>query len=151
MLPLPVQGADKAARVHRCWTVGGRCVLILPCARAHPHPASRVQESRGAHSREDFPKREDDSWIKHSLGYFDISKAGKDKVGVGWAGGCASASLDEVQQRREQALVGVRSLSSPQSARTRARRWRSRTGRCTASPWTRRCPTCPPRRAPTEW
>lgn len=29
------------------------------------------QESRGAHSREDFPKRDDDNWLKHSLAYLD--------------------------------------------------------------------------------
>ncbi len=27
------------------------------------------QESRGAHSREDFPKRDDANWLKHSLAY----------------------------------------------------------------------------------
>jgi len=27
------------------------------------------QESRGAHSREDFPKRNDAQWLKHSLAY----------------------------------------------------------------------------------
>jgi len=29
------------------------------------------QESRGAHSREDFPDRDDDIWLKHSLAYLD--------------------------------------------------------------------------------
>ena len=29
------------------------------------------QESRGAHSREDFPDRDDDKWLKHSLAYLD--------------------------------------------------------------------------------
>jgi succinate dehydrogenase / fumarate reductase flavoprotein subunit len=29
------------------------------------------QESRGAHSREDFPDRDDDNWLKHSLAYLD--------------------------------------------------------------------------------
>jgi len=28
-------------------------------------------ESRGAHSREDYPKRDDDKWLKHSLSYLD--------------------------------------------------------------------------------
>ena len=27
------------------------------------------QESRGAHSREDYPERDDDNWLKHSLAY----------------------------------------------------------------------------------
>ena len=29
------------------------------------------QESRGAHSREDFPDRDDDNWLKHSLAHLD--------------------------------------------------------------------------------
>ena len=29
------------------------------------------QESRGAHSREDFPKRDDPNWLKHTLAYRD--------------------------------------------------------------------------------
>ena len=29
------------------------------------------QESRGAHSREDFPDRDDDNWLKHTLAYLD--------------------------------------------------------------------------------
>lgn len=29
------------------------------------------QESRGAHSREDFPERDDDIWLKHTLAYLD--------------------------------------------------------------------------------
>jgi len=27
-------------------------------------------ESRGAHSRHDYPKRDDDNWLKHTLAYF---------------------------------------------------------------------------------
>lgn len=29
------------------------------------------QESRGAHSREDFPERDDDNWLKHTLAYLE--------------------------------------------------------------------------------
>jgi len=29
------------------------------------------QESRGAHSREDFPERDDQTWLKHTLAYLD--------------------------------------------------------------------------------
>jgi len=28
-------------------------------------------ESRGAHAREDFPSRDDDQWMKHTLAWFD--------------------------------------------------------------------------------
>jgi succinate dehydrogenase / fumarate reductase flavoprotein subunit len=29
------------------------------------------EESRGAHAREDFPKRDDQTWMKHTLAWFD--------------------------------------------------------------------------------
>jgi len=28
-------------------------------------------ESRGAHSRNDFPERDDENWMKHTLAYLD--------------------------------------------------------------------------------
>ena len=36
--------------------------------------ASARQESRGAHAREDFPKRDDGSWMKHTLACLDGDK-----------------------------------------------------------------------------
>jgi succinate dehydrogenase / fumarate reductase flavoprotein subunit len=32
------------------------------------------EESRGAHAREDFPKRDDKTWMKHTLSYADYGK-----------------------------------------------------------------------------
>jgi succinate dehydrogenase / fumarate reductase flavoprotein subunit len=37
------------------------------------------EESRGAHAREDFPKRDDDKWMKHTLAWFD-PKTGKARL-----------------------------------------------------------------------
>ena len=40
------------------------------------------QESRGAHAREDFSKRDDENWMKHTVAYFDHTKSGRDKVSI---------------------------------------------------------------------
>ncbi|MFC3713737.1 succinate dehydrogenase flavoprotein subunit [Sphingoaurantiacus capsulatus] len=35
------------------------------------HSAANRQESRGAHMHEDFPNRDDDQWMKHTISWFD--------------------------------------------------------------------------------
>jgi succinate dehydrogenase / fumarate reductase flavoprotein subunit len=37
--------------------------------------AENRQESRGAHAREDFPARDDTSWLRHTLGWVDADGA----------------------------------------------------------------------------
>jgi succinate dehydrogenase / fumarate reductase flavoprotein subunit len=44
---------------------------LLPIARATLVSALAREESRGAHSREDFPARDDDHWLRHSLYFRD--------------------------------------------------------------------------------
>ena len=42
---------------------------LLDCAEATVASALARTESRGAHSREDFPERNDSDWLKHTLAY----------------------------------------------------------------------------------
>jgi succinate dehydrogenase / fumarate reductase flavoprotein subunit len=64
-----IQIQDKSLRFNQdlleAWELG--CVLDL--AEVTAASALARQESRGAHSREDFPERDDDEWLKHTLVY----------------------------------------------------------------------------------
>ena len=44
---------------------------MMQLARVTIHSALHRTESRGAHSREDFPSRDDENWMKHTLAWHD--------------------------------------------------------------------------------
>ena len=44
---------------------------LLDNAMATIHSANYRKESRGAHSHDDYPERNDDEWLVHTLAYLD--------------------------------------------------------------------------------
>jgi succinate dehydrogenase / fumarate reductase flavoprotein subunit len=52
--------------LYEAWELG----CLLDIAEVTAVSALSRQESRGAHSREDFPKRDDEKWLVHTLAYF---------------------------------------------------------------------------------
>ena len=60
------------------------------------------QESRGAHAREDFPDRDDKTWMKHTLAWFD-DKTGK--VAIDYRPVHAFTMTDEIEYIKPKARV----------------------------------------------
>ncbi|MDP9163558.1 MAG: succinate dehydrogenase flavoprotein subunit [Pseudomonadota bacterium] len=56
---------------------------MLGQASVTMHCAANRKESRGAHMHEDFPKRDDANWMKHTIAWFD-----------GWGGKGGSVKID---------------------------------------------------------
>jgi succinate dehydrogenase / fumarate reductase, flavoprotein subunit len=54
---------------------------MLPQAVLTMHSAANRKESRGAHMHEDFPKRDDENWMKHTIAWFNYG-GGSDLVKI---------------------------------------------------------------------
>jgi succinate dehydrogenase / fumarate reductase flavoprotein subunit len=61
------QGRKFNTDLLNAWELG--CLLDVALVTATC--ALARQESRGAHAREDFPKRDDANWMKHTLAWLD--------------------------------------------------------------------------------
>ena len=44
---------------------------LMACAKTTMHSAEARHESRGAHAHEDYPDRDDETWMKHTLAWVD--------------------------------------------------------------------------------
>lgn len=51
---------------------------LLGCAATTMHSAENRKESRGAHAHENYPDRDDENWMKHTVAYFDPESGNTD-------------------------------------------------------------------------
>ena len=56
---------------------------LLSQAVVTMHCAANRKESRGAHMQEDYPKRDDKNWMKHTVSWFDGWGGAKGNIGGG--------------------------------------------------------------------
>lgn len=64
-----VELQDKGKRFNTELVEAIELGFLLDCAEATTHGALARKESRGAHYRLDYPKRDDVNWLKHTLAY----------------------------------------------------------------------------------
>jgi len=60
---------DKGSRFNTELLEAFELGYLLDLAELTAESALARQESRGAHSREDYPERDDENWLKHTLAY----------------------------------------------------------------------------------
>ena len=66
--------SDKSASFNTARIEALELQNLFEVAEATAITANERKESRGAHARDDFPERDDDNWLKHSI-YFSSDKS----------------------------------------------------------------------------
>jgi len=80
---------------------------LADCAQLTVHSALNRTESRGAHARDDFPDRNDEAWMKHTLAWTDGADggAGDNKVKLGYRPVHTWTLTDEIEYIKPKARV----------------------------------------------
>jgi len=78
---------------------------MLPQAVVTMHSAANRKESRGAHMHEDFPKRDDENWMKHTIAWFNYAQGAKDLVKIDYRPVHDYTLTDEIEYIKPKARV----------------------------------------------
>ena len=71
---------DKSAAFNTARIEALEAQNLFEVAEATAITANERKESRGAHARDDFPDRDDDEWLKHSIYYSEDKSVSKRDV-----------------------------------------------------------------------